>query len=35
MTTGATSRAGFAYPSGTPLLIPVFGGVCVSLCSFV
>jgi len=35
MATGATSRAGYAYPSGTPWLIPVFGGVRVSLCSFV
>jgi len=33
--TSATSRAGSANPFGTPWLIPVFGGVRVSLCSFV
>ena len=35
MTTGATSRAGFAYPSGTPwlsLFLMVFVFLCVVLC---
>ena len=33
-TTGATSGAGTAYPSGAPVFTPVFTGLCCSIFSF-